>query len=69
MTEMINKIIRIIEISAIIGKEIAKNKSTFHVGYSKISLLEIRESKNRNIRNTKKGKNMMIPIPETMVLG
>jgi len=66
---MINKSIRTIEINAIIGKETSKNKIIFHGGYSKMLLLEIRESKNKNIKNTKNGKKIMIPIKETTGLG
>lgn len=50
MTEIINNTPRIIEISAIIGKEMTKNNPIFHGGYSKMSFLEIRDSKNKNIK-------------------
>lgn len=68
-TDAINNTIRIIAINNIIGKDIAKNKTIFHVGYSKMFLFETRESKNRNIKNTKNGKNIIIPINETIGLG
>jgi len=69
ITDPINKTIRTIEINNIIGKEITKNKIIFHVGYSKMFFFEIKESKNKNIKNTKKGKNIIIPIKETIGLG
>lgn len=67
--EIINNRINTIEISAIMGIDSPKNKATFHGGYSKMSFLEARESKNRNIRKTKNGKNIRIPIKDTISLG
>jgi len=52
-----------------IGKEITRNNITFHVGYSKMFFLETRESKNKNIKKTKKGKNIIIPMSETIGSG
>jgi len=61
--------IKIIEIKSIIGKEIRRNSIIFQIEYSKIFLLEIRDRKNRNIRNTRKGRKIKIPILDTMGLG
>ncbi|MFX1504437.1 MAG: hypothetical protein ACFFDH_26000 [Promethearchaeota archaeon] len=69
MTETKNKTIRTIEINNIIGKEITKNKATFQGGYSKMFFLEARESKNKNIKNTKKGKKIIMPMSETIGSG
>jgi hypothetical protein len=69
MTEIINNRINTIAINAIIGIDIIKNKTIFHVGYSNISFLVARESKNRNIKNTKKGKKTTIPINDTISFG
>jgi len=61
--------IKTTEIKSIIGKEINRNSIIFHGEYSKIFFLEMRDSKNRNIRNTKKGRNIKIPILDTTGLG
>ena len=61
--------IKTIDIKSIIGKEIRRNNIIFQSEYSKISLFEIKDSKNRNIRKTKKGRKIKIPIPDTMGLG
>ncbi len=66
ITEMINRSIRTIEITAIIGKEINKKRIIFQGGHSKTLFLEIRESKNRNIKKTRNGKKDIIPIKETI---
>jgi hypothetical protein len=68
-TDAINNTTRIMAINNIMGKDITKNKAIFQGGYSKIFLFEMRESKNRNIKNTKNGKNIIIPINETYGLG
>ncbi len=54
---------------SIIGKEINKINIVFPTEYSKISFFETRESKNKNIKNTKNGRNIKIPIVETIGLG
>jgi hypothetical protein len=43
------------------GKEINRNKTIFHIGYSIIFFLVPKESKNRNIKKVRYGKNMIIP--------
>jgi len=58
--------IKIIDIKSIIGKEISRNNIIFHGEYSKIFFLEIRDRINRNIRNTRKGRKIKIPIADTM---
>jgi hypothetical protein len=67
--EIANIPIKTTDINSIIGKEIRRNNIIFQGGYSKISLREIRESKNRNIRKTKNGRKIKMPIPDTMGLG
>ncbi|MFX1365684.1 MAG: hypothetical protein ACFFCE_16280 [Promethearchaeota archaeon] len=69
MTEIKNKTIRIIEINNIIGSDINRNNITFQGGNSKMFFLETRESKNKNIKKTKNGKNIIIPIKETIGSG
>ncbi|GAH04298.1 unnamed protein product [marine sediment metagenome] len=54
---------------SIIGKEIRRNNMIFQGEYSKISFLENRDRKNRNIKNTKKGRKIKMPIPDTIGLG
>jgi hypothetical protein len=57
--------INTIDNKSIIGKEIRRNSIIFHGEYSKIFLLEISDNKNKNIRNTMKGRKIKIPIPDT----
>ena len=64
-TDITNKTTKTIEITTIIGKDTNKNNMIFHGGYSKISFLLTRESKNKNIKNTKNGKNTIIPTRVT----
>jgi len=45
-----------------IGKDITKNSNIFHVLYSVISFLEIKDSKNKNIKNVRNGRKIIIPI-------
>jgi hypothetical protein len=58
--------INTIDNKSIIGKEISRNKIIFHGEYSKISLLEISDNKNKNIRKTIKGRKIITPIPDTI---
>ena len=69
MIEIANNIIKIIASKSIIGRDISKNNTIFHGGYSKIFFFETRESKNKNIKNTKNGRNIKIPIIFTTGLG
>lgn len=69
MIEIANKAIKSIESKSIIGRDISKNNIIFHGGYSKIFLFETRESKNKNIKNAKNGRNIKIPIIFTIGLG
>jgi len=57
------------EINNIIGNEIIKKRNVFQGGYSLMSFFEIRERKNKNIKNTKNGKNIRTPILETITFG
>jgi hypothetical protein len=61
MIEIANKAMRIIASSNKSGKEIARNKTIFHIGYSIIFFLVPKESKKRNIKKVRYGKNMIIP--------
>ena len=54
---------------SIIGNDINKNNITFQAGYSKMSFFEMRESKNKNIKNTKNGRNISIPMKDTIGSG
>jgi hypothetical protein len=69
ITEIAKRTIRTIEIKSIIGRDINKNNIIFHVLYSKMFFLEMRESKNRNIRNTKNGRNIIMPTNDTIGSG
>jgi hypothetical protein len=69
MIEMANITIKIIDIKSITGKEIRRNNMIFKGEYSKIFLFEIRDNRNKNIRNTKKGRKIKIPIIETIGMG
>ena len=69
MIEIANKAIKSIESKSIIGRDINKNNIIFHEGYSKIFFFETRESKNKNIKNAKNGRNIKIPIIFTTGLG
>ncbi|MHA2182245.1 MAG: hypothetical protein ACXAAH_12575 [Promethearchaeota archaeon] len=66
---MANITIKIIDIKSITGKEIRRNNMIFKGEYSKIFLFEIRDNRNKNIRNTKKGRKIKIPIIETIGMG
>lgn len=67
--EIANNTIRTTEIKSIIGREIRRNNIIFHVLYSKMLFLDIRESKNRNIRNTKNGRKIRMPTNDTIGSG
>ena len=69
MTDTANMIIKTIDIKSIIGKEIRRNNIIFHGEYSKIFLFDTKDSRNKNIRNTKNGRKITMPIIDTIGWG
>ncbi|MDX1797484.1 MAG: hypothetical protein R3255_02435 [Candidatus Lokiarchaeia archaeon] len=60
--EMKNKAMRMIASKNNRGMEMMSNKTIFQTGYSIIFCLVAKESKKRNIKKVRYGKNIIIPI-------